>query len=485
MKSRRMTKMLNGEIAYKNICTNSKDVKKGNIFVAIKGARFDGHDFVGEAFKRGAVAAVVEDKNLKYGALNKDQKIIVVDDTKYELSRLASLFYGNPSRKLKVIGITGTNGKTTTAFLLDKIFTDAGVKTGVVGTIYYKVDGAAVPADRTTPDALRLNKFLSDMVSSGTACAILEVSSHALQQDRTGHIFYDEAVFTNLTPEHLDFHKEMDSYFEAKAKIFDNLKSHGSAFLNVDDPRSKDLIKRIDKKIYTYGISAKSDIQAFGIKKNITGSEASIVTPWGDLRIRTGLLGSHNISNILAAVAVSGASGLDIKKAEESVNNFQGVPGRLQLVNNGQDFFVFIDYAHTEDALYKVLMNFKEFAEKRIITVFGCGGDRDKSKRPLMGKVSSELSEYTIVTSDNPRSESPAEIAREVEKGISAEKRNYRIILDREKAVRAAIKMAEKGDIVLIAGKGHEVEQIIGNKRLRFNDYEVAADELKRRFKSS
>ncbi len=461
---------------FRNIASNSKDVKKGDLFIAVKGEHFDGHEFVREAFRRGAVAAIVENR----ASSTKNKKIIEVRDTREELSRLAAEFYDYPSKKMKVIGITGTNGKSTSSFLLDRILTDAGFKTGLIGTIVYKIGKRKIRADRTTPDALRLNNILHQMTGVKTDYAILEISSHALEQKRVNDIYYDMALFTNLTPEHLDYHKDMDVYFKAKARIFNNLKDNGIAILNKDDSRTGILLKEINKKIFTYGINNKADIMATEIESNIKGSSFKVITPRGKCLLKTKLLGLHNISNILAAVSMGCVCNLSLRQIQKSIKSFHNMPGRLESIHTRGDFSVFVDYAHTEDALGKVLFTLRSYAEKRIITVFGCGGNRDKSKRPRMGKIATEVSDYTIITNDNPRGELPGEIAKDIEKGINSKGVKYSIILDRKEAIQKALETAQKGDIVLIAGKGHETEQVIGHRRIKFDDREVVRRLLKK-----
>ncbi|MCK4463817.1 MAG: UDP-N-acetylmuramoyl-L-alanyl-D-glutamate--2,6-diaminopimelate ligase [Candidatus Omnitrophica bacterium] len=406
--------------------------------------------------------------------------MITVKDTREELSRLAAGFYDYPSKKMKVIGITGTNGKTTTSFLLDRILTDAGFKTGLIGTILYKIGKRKITANRTTPDALRLNNILHQMIGVKTDYAILEISSHALEQKRVNDIYYDMALFTNLTPEHLDYHKDMDAYFKAKAKIFNNLKDNGIAILNKDDSKTRILLKKINKKIFTYGINSKADIMAAEIESNIKGSSFKVITPSGKCLLKTKLLGLHNISNILAAVSASCVCNLSLRQIQKSINSFHNMPGRLESIHTRGGFSVFVDYAHTEDALGKALFTLRSYAEKRIITVFGCGGNRDKSKRPRMGKIATKISDYTIITNDNPRGELPGKIAKDIEKGINSKGAKYSIILDRKEAIRKALETARKGDMVLIAGKGHETEQVIGHRRIKFDDREVVRRLLKK-----
>lgn len=467
------------DIKFKKITSNSKDVKKGDLFIALKGTRYDGQDFVKEAFSKGATAAVVAARPSTRLGVDKN-KLIYVEDTRKTLSSMAARYYKYPSRKLNVIGITGTNGKTTTSFLLDKIFRDTGFKTGLIGTIVYKIGKRCIQADRTTPDALRLNYLLNRMAAISLDYAILEISSHALEQKRVDDIFYDVALFTNLTPEHLDYHRNMNDYFKAKAKIFDNLKDNGVAVLNKDDSRTKTLIKDIPRKILTYGLNSKADMMVSRITSDINGSRFNVLTPYGKININTRLLGLHNISNILAAISVASIYNLSLKKIKESIESFDFVPGRLQMIDEGQNFSVFVDYAHTPDALCKVLLALKEYAKKRIITVFGCGGQRDRSKRPQMGRIATELSDYTVITNDNPRTESPKIIIRDIKKGIKSKSAKYSIIMNRKEAIKTALDMARKGDTVLIAGKGHEAVQIVGENHIKFDDYLVAKGLLKR-----
>ena len=474
-----MKKTKREKLTFKNIVTNSKDTNPGDLFVAIKGSRFDGHNYVEEAAKKGAAFCLVskdvwKTRTTKIGAT----PIVVVGDTRLELSRLVAENYGIPSTKLKVIGITGTNGKTTVSFLLDKILSDLGFNTGVVGTVFYKIGQKKIDGERTTPDALQLNYLLHRMVEENVDYVIMEVSSHALHQKRTAHVYYDAAVFTNLTPEHLDYHGTMADYFKSKLKIFDNLKANGIAILNNDEPKTKLIRKRISGKILTYAVNKKADIVAHDIKTAINGSEFKVVTPGDKLSIKTKLIGAHNISNILSAVATAYTFGLDLKGIEKSINSFQEPPGRLESIKEGQPFKVFVDYAHTEDALEKILLALRPYTKGHLITIFGCGGDRDKTKRSRMGKVSGKYSDFTIITSDNPRSENPQVIAKEIESGIRNLKAEYRIVLDRKDAIKTGLDMARGGDIVLVAGKGHETTQVIGNKSLPFDDREVIRELL-------
>lgn len=464
-------------VNFKNIVINSKNVKKGDLFVAIKGAAHDGHEFVEDAIKNGAGLCIVqEDAWISNTKSIGNVPIISVKDTHDELSRIAYEFYGRPSERMKTIGITGTNGKTTIGFLLDEIFSGLGYRTGLIGTVIYKINDKVIEADRTTPDALTLNSYLGEMADGKTDFAVMEVSSHSIAQKRTGHVFYDNAVFTNLTPEHLDYHKTMEEYFDAKKRIFDNMKKGGLAIINNDDPRSDDLKKYIKADVLTFGIDKKSDIQAVNIVYSIEETKFTVKYPGGKVDITTSLIGKHNISNLLAGISVCYSQKINLKEVKGLIKKFSAPKGRLDPVNMGQDFKVFVDYAHTEDALSKVLSALKPYVTSRLITVFGCGGDRDRLKRPKMGKTATDLSSFTIITSDNPRSENPTAITDEIEQGITCPKKKYKVILDRKEAIKEALTMARKSDIILIAGKGHETYQIIGKNKIDFDDKKVTEE---------
>ncbi len=466
-------------LEFKHVTNNSRDVKKGDLFVAIKGTKSDGHEYVEKALKDGAAYCIVSREWYDMSPL-RDDRLIAVHDTRDEYAYISSFVHDFPSTKLKMVGITGTNGKTTVSYLLEKIFSDQDKGTGVIGTVCYKTGKASVPASRTTPDAMMMNGLLCEMVTNGLACAVMEVSSHALEQKRVGHLLFDVAVFTNLTPEHLDYHKDMDSYFKAKAKLFDKIKSDGAAVINVDDPRGRQLAGMVkDRMVITYGIKNKAAVMAKAIKYNISSTEYEIRFPGGSCRVKNRLVGPHNVSNTLAAFSAAYALGFDSECAARSLSNVTAPPGRLEPVNECQDFSVFVDYAHTEDALKNVLKSIRPYVKGRLITVFGCGGDRDKLKRPKMGGVASSYSDHIIITSDNPRSEEPGTIAAEIVKGIKKNYTNYSIILDRKEAIAAAITMAGKDDAVIIAGKGHEAEQIFRDRTIKFDDKTVAKDIIK------
>ena len=453
----------------KHIADDSRSVTTGDMFVAFKGYDADGYTFINEAVAKGA-GVIVAEKD--FNAPNSVVKV-VIKDVRSALAAMADNFYGHPSQKLKVLGVTGTNGKTTITYIIENILRKAGEEPGVIGTISYRLRGKMVPAKNTTPGSLELQSMLYEMVKSSAHYAVMEVSSHALDQLRVGRVSFDVAIFTNITPEHLDYHKTMKEYFNAKAKIFANLKVGGCAILNNDDDKVASLKGSIKNKIVTYGIKERSDVSAKNVRLSLDGSKFDVVMPKGSFNVSTGLIGRHNVSNILAAVAACGALGMDFDTIKAGVEGMVPVPGRLEPVECGHGFKVFVDFAHTEDALDKILSLLREVSRDKIITVFGCGGNRDRAKRPLMGKVACRLSDHVIVTSDNPRFEEPYKIIDEIVNGIKGIYSNYEVEVDRQKAIEKALNLARAGSIVVIAGKGHEDYQIIKDKVLPFSDREV------------
>jgi UDP-N-acetylmuramoyl-L-alanyl-D-glutamate--2,6-diaminopimelate ligase len=453
---------------------DSRTVTPGSIFVALIGHAKDGRDFVNEAVSKGALV-IVSDPGLRVpeGVIK-----VSVTDVRAALASIAANFYGDPSSKLNVIGITGTNGKTTITYMIESIAKSAGAGVGVIGTINYRINGDARPAKNTTPGSLELQKLLSEMVDGGVRYAAMEVSSHALDQGRIAGVRLDAGLFTNITSDHLDYHKTKDKYFNAKSRIFGHLKDNGVAVLNYDDEKVRSLKRSIKAKVLTFGMSEEADIKASKIKLSPDGSSFDVSTPSGKFQIKTRLIGIHNISNCLAAIAAMHALGIDKKPIVEGIRFLVSIPGRLEPVDAGQPFKVLVDYAHTEDALNNVLSILKDISERKVLTVFGCGGDRDRSKRPLMGLSACKFSDRVIITSDNPRSEEPLDIIRDIESGVKGKFSNYEIVPDRREAIRKAVTSAEEGDIVLIAGKGHEDYQIIKDSVVHFDDREVAREML-------
>jgi UDP-N-acetylmuramyl-tripeptide synthetase len=457
------------------VSCNSKSVGNNFIFVAVKGAKADGHKFIREAAARGAKAIVYSSQS----AVRSEPGVnfIRVKDTRKALPELAAAFYGNPSSKMKVIGVTGTNGKTTVTYLIEAILKEAGFIPGVIGTIEYRFNNKIIPSKNTTPGPVELQSMLSQMKSAGINYAVMEVSSHALDQDRVGAIDFSCAIFTNLTQDHLDYHKTKEGYFQAKARLFKHLKPGALAVINNDDAHTGRLKKMSAAKIITYGIKNRSDIMAKVINADVMGAEFILSGPKIRMPLKTKLIGIHNVYNILAAVSWAVKEGIGQKTIKSAIEGFTLVPGRLERIDFAGDFQIFVDYAHTEDALRNAISALRHFNPKRIITVFGCGGERDKTKRPKMGRVVTELADYAVITSDNPRSESPYDIICDIKKGIKGN--NYCAIADRFKAIKKSLSLARAGDIILIAGKGHENSQILKGKTINFNDSRVIKECLK------
>jgi len=461
------------EVNITSLSFDSNAVKKGGLFVAIKGLKRDGHKFVKMAFKKGAVICVVNGKSAPGG----DRRLIRVRDTRGALSVISKNFYRSPSEKLKVVGITGTNGKTTASFLIKQIFESSRMPCGVIGTVENSLGKRRIPATMTTPDSLTINALLDKMLRSGLKASVMEVSSHALHQKRVDDIFFDAALFTNITREHLDYHGSMERYFADKIKIFAHLKKHGVAVINFDDERLRRLKKSLRCKCLTYGLNKNADITARPEKIGLDGSSFSVrINKKKAFSVNTKLPGLHNISNILAAIAVSFSQGIDQSAMKKGIEKVCMVRGRLEPVRAGQAFRVFVDYAHTDDALEVVLKFLARVKSGRIITVFGCGGDRDWRKRPIMGRIAQEFSDSVIITNDNPRTENPAKIIRGITGGMDKRKGNYSVVPNRRIAIQNALKKAGKDDIVLIAGKGHEAEQISGKRSVFFDDKKVAEE---------
>lgn len=395
-------------------------------------------------------------------------------DSRRALALFAKNFYKDPSKAIKTIGITGTNGKTTTSFLLESILVQSGRKVGRIGTVNYKIGERIIEPINTTPSSLLLNQLLRDMVERSFDYAVMEVSSHALDQERTHGISFDTAVFTNIQPEHLDYHKNFDAYLEAKKKLFSGLDKGAAAVLNADDPRFRDIkTAASSKRVFSFGIDNNADIRAKDIKIGLGGSSFILETDSARIAINTNLIGRHNVSNILAAAGGAISENIDLNEIKNGVEGLRGVPGRLEPVESGGGYLIFIDYAHTDDGLKKVLEALAAIKKRRLIVLFGCGGQRDRAKRPRMGRVASLLADYVIISSDNPRNENPKLIAEEAVGGIKKGFEDYEIILDRREAIARALSLAKDQDIVLIAGKGHEKYQVVGDEKIPFSDKAV------------
>jgi UDP-N-acetylmuramoyl-L-alanyl-D-glutamate--2,6-diaminopimelate ligase len=466
----------------RSITDNSRAVTEGSLFVAVKGERVDGHGFVEQAIKAGAVAVVAQEP-VPSGPL----AFVRVADSRKALGFLGSRFHGDPSARLKMIGVTGTNGKTTTTYLCKALLEGVGKQVGLIGTVGYQIGPETLPASHTTPGALDLQMLLAKMVERGLTAAVMEVSSHALALDRTAGCEYDVAVFTNITQDHLDFHRTMDEYYEAKLRLFTGLaggqKSGKRALINMDDPRGKQIKAACPVPVWGYALHSSADLKAERVRLSLTGTEFTAATPVGSFTVESRLVGEHNVYNLLGAIGVALHDGATVDQIREAAAKITNVPGRFERVSSGQDFTVVVDYAHTEDALLRLLTAAQTLKAGRIITVFGCGGDRDRGKRPKMGRAAVEYSDVVVLTSDNPRTEDPMAILHEVEVGVrdALASRNhvqYRLVPDRREAIGVAIREARRDDMVLIAGKGHEDYQIIGTKKLHFDDREVAREAI-------
>ncbi|GAF68995.1 unnamed protein product, partial [marine sediment metagenome] len=387
------------------------------------------------------------------------------------LALLASKFYGYPSKRLRLIGVTGTNGKTTVSYLIDSILRNYGFKVGVIGTISYRYNNRILPAPQTTPESLDLQYLLRDMVNNKVDYCILEASSHSLELQRLVGCEFHTAIFTNLGQDHLDFHKNRDIYFEAKAKLFRDYPIK-IGIINIDDPYSKRLLENFSGRVMTYSLNKSSDVIAEDMSCSQKGISVTVKTAQGRTKIKSSLLGQYNVYNILAAIGTGICHEMDLKTIKKGIEMVRVIPGRFEKIEEGQDFMVAVDFAHTEDALKNLLISARNITKKRLILVFGCGGDRDRLKRSLMGRVAARFSDFTIITSDNPRTENPIKIIEEIEKGfdeVEGKIGDYIKIEDREEAISRALNLACAGDFVLIAGKGHEPYQIIGNERKSFD----------------
>jgi len=474
---------VNVDAAVTAVAYDSRRVVPGAVFVALKGLRADGTAFVEQAASRGASAVV--------SASARPESVgvpwIGVRDARLSLALLADRFFDQPSRRMPVVGVTGTNGKTTTSYLLASILDAAGLRAGMLGTVAYRIGGEDREASRTTPEAPDVQQLLNEMLQHGCKSAVMEVSSHALALKRVDGMRFAAGIFSNLTRDHLDFHEDMEAYFAAKRRLFEMLPADAPGVINLDDPRGASLVEVASKPV-TYAITAAADFTPGPIEMTLTGLRFEIRSPKGPIRVTSKLVGRPNVYNILAAAATAAALDVPVAAIEQGIAGLSGVPGRFEVVSQATDeVTVVVDYAHTDDALRNLLETARPLAAKRLITVFGCGGDRDRSKRPLMGMVAARLSDVVVITSDNPRSEDPARIIEEIERGIPAGSQApsrapvVESLVDRASAIDRAVTMAAPGDVVLIAGKGHEKYQQIGDRVLPFDDGEVARTALAKR----
>jgi len=460
--------------AVESIAYDSRRVQRNGLFVALRGEKNDGHEFIGQAIENGAsvIVAEREEKNPRATCL-------LVENTRPALADLAATFYGLPARRLKLAAVTGTNGKTTTTFLIKHICEKAGLRCGLIGTVRYEIGERVLPAARTTPESLDLQELLAQIANAGCRAAAMEVSSHALTQERVRGLEWDVAVFTNLTQDHLDYHGTMENYFESKAKLFVQLaqqqkKRKPVAVVNMDDHYGEQLLDKIGKKIsvITFGMGVRADFRASNYRMEFGGTSYQLDARGKSYLVRLPLIGRFNVANSMAALAAANALGLNLREAVLSLGKSPQVPGRLEMVPAKRKFQVFVDYAHTPDALLNVLKTLRQLEPGRLIVVFGCGGDRDRQKRPLMGRIADQNADYSIITSDNPRKEDPDAIISEIEKGFGSDR--YEKVAGRAEAIARAIALAQPRDIILIAGKGHETYQEFVDHTVPFDDIQVA-----------
>src|SRR6202171_4174087 len=460
---------------------DSRRVQRNCLFVALAGEKNEAPQLIEQAIEKGASVIVTEQEVQQARAT-----CLVVENTRHALADLGAAFYERPMRRLKLAAVTGTNGKTTTTFLLKHICEKAGLRCGLLGTVRYEIGDRVLPAVRTTPESLDLQELLAQIADAGCKAAVMEVSSHAIAQDRTRGLEWDVAVFTNLTQDHLDFHGTMENYFEAKTRLFTGLteqkkKTNPAAVINIDDRYGAQLVDLLDKKtpVITYGMSARADFRASNYHAEFAGTSYQLDARGKSYLVRVTLIGRFNVANSMAALAAACSLGINLREAILSLSRSPQVPGRLEAVPAKRQFQVFVDYAHTDDALLNVLKTLRELEPARLIVIFGCGGDRDRQKRPLMAEGEDRHAGFSIITSDNPRKEDPEAIIAEIEKGFRSN--HHEKIVDRTRAITRAIELAQPRDIVLIAGKGHENYQEFADHTVPFDDIQVARRALENR----
>jgi UDP-N-acetylmuramoyl-L-alanyl-D-glutamate--2,6-diaminopimelate ligase len=461
------------------ISYDSRTVQKGDLFVAIKGEKEDGAHFIPQAIDKGAVAVASEQK-LELGP---ETIALVVPDARRFLSEFSQIFYGNPAAKLKIVGITGTKGKTTTSYLMDSIYRHAGIRSFLAGTIEMKIGTTRFQSSHTTPESSDLMRFLSQAVTDGCTHGAMEVSSHSLSLKRVFGAKFTVGVFMNLTHDHLDFHKDLESYFHAKQLLFfaENRNRIESAVINTDDTYGRSLANDISCPAMRFGFNKTADIHPLEFQSRADSSDLTLETPAGTARFHMRLIGRPNAYNVMAAVGAALSLEIDPEMIRNGVESLEGVPGRMERIDAGQDFTVIVDYAHSPDSLENLLETVSQLPHKKRITVFGCGGDRDRTKRKIMGEIASNGSDYVFATSDNPRSENPLDILKEIESGLRKGSTPFKIVPDRRMAIDSALSMAGTGDVVVIAGKGHEDYQIIGKNVIQFDDRKLARELIQER----
>jgi UDP-N-acetylmuramoyl-L-alanyl-D-glutamate--2,6-diaminopimelate ligase len=465
----------------RGISYDSRSVREGDLFVAMKGENSDGADFIAQAIAKGAAAVASEGRRAKSPSVS-----VTVPDARTFLAEISRIFCGDPSAKLKLAGITGTKGKTTTSYLMDSIFQHAGIRSCLAGTIMMKIGTRSMQSHHTTPESSDLMRFLQQAAADGCTHGALEVSSHALALKRVFGVRFAVGIFMNLTHDHLDFHKNMENYFRAKQLLFspENGNRIQSAVINVDDAYGKRLASETSVPVLSFGFREPADIRVLEYRCQSGSADLLLGTPAGHRNFHLKLIGRPNAYNVMAATGAALCLGMDVETIQAGIEALTGVPGRMETVDAGQDFTVIVDYAHSPDSLDNLLQTISQLPHRRLITVFGCGGSRDKTKRPVMGEIAARASDFVIATSDNPRAEDPAGILKEIEPGLQKGPAPFKIEPDRRTAIDAALSMAQAGDVVAIAGKGHENYQIIGSQVLPFDDRKVAFDILKKLLRS-
>lgn len=460
-----------------SLAYDSRKVQPGTLFFAIQGEKADGHQFIAQALEAGAVAVASE----REAPADLRARWVRVPKIRRALAGAAGAFYGHPDRQLQLVGITGTNGKTTTAYLLASILKSADLHPGMFGTIEYHLGNRSVTAVNTTPESLDLISYFSELVKGGGKAAVMEVSSHALAQERVWGFHFSAAVFTNLTRDHLDYHGDFENYFAAKRRLFEGLGAPPPdlAVVNINDEWGARLLRLDYSKLVTYGVNSGGDVRVKQVETSPSLTEAILLTPAGNVRISTPLVGRANLANILAATATAVGMGIPVENIEEGIVALQAVPGRFERIDEGQPFLVVVDYAHTDDALRNVLKTARELTRNRLIAVFGCGGERDRTKRPLMGEAAGTLADFVVLTSDNPRGEDPLRIMTDALVGLQRTGKAYIAEVDRGIAIRKALNEARVGDVVVLAGKGHETYQILKDRTIPFDDRQVTRQILR------
>lgn len=455
----------NADVNISGIAFNSAEVKAGSVFVCIKGLKADGHDFARDALDKGAVAVIAEHKLADIAS-----NMIIVDNARLALAKLSAAYYDYPYRKFRLIGVTGTNGKTTSTYLIKSVLEHNGFKVGLIGTNQNMIGDEVIPSHHTTPDSLELMELFAKMAEEEADYVVMEVSSHSIDQDRVSACEFDTVAITNVTQDHLDYHLTMENYMEAKAKLFKMAKT---GLVNNDDASEAVVKKHAECKLLTYGTEAPSDIMAENVVMDEKGVCFDLYYDNKKMKMQLGIPGKFSVYNALTAIGCLISLGLPLEKISEGLAAAKGVKGRIEVVPINKDYTVIIDYAHTPDGLLNIIQTIRGFAKGRVVTLFGCGGDRDRTKRPIMGKIAGELSDYCVVTSDNPRTEEPSEIIKDILEGISKTGCEYTVVENRFDAIEYALDHAKKDDIILLAGKGHETYQILNGRTIVFDEREI------------